>query len=169
MARAKEPEILLPLRPRWRAGNRMLGDDSLNLLAHLLDDWFRIPGTAIRVGFDGLIGLIPGFGDVAAGLASLILIVAAWLRGVPYVTLARMAVNVGIEVLVGSVPFAGDVFVVAWKANRRNYKLMTRHIAEPHRHTWKDRLFLAGLVAGLWAVFAAPIVVIVLLLHWLVR
>lgn len=167
MARVKEPEILAPLRPRWRAGSRLLGDENLDLLAHLLDDWFRIPGTAIRVGLDGLIGLIPGFGDVAAGLASLILIVAAWLRGVPYVTLARMAVNVGVEVLVGSVPFAGDVFVVAWKANRRNYKLMTRHIAEPHRHTWKDRLFLAGLVVGLWAVFAAPIVVIVLLVHWL--
>ncbi|MCL5262705.1 MAG: DUF4112 domain-containing protein [Acidobacteria bacterium] len=169
MARVQEPEVLLPLRPRWNAGGRWLGDDNLDLLAHLLDDWFRIPGTAIRIGFDGVIGLIPGFGDVLAGLASLILIVAAWLRGVPYVTLARMAVNVGIEVLVGSVPFAGDVFVVAWKANRRNYRLMTRHIAEPHRHTWKDRLFLAGVVAGLWAVFVLPLVVIVLLVRWVVR
>lgn len=167
MVRVKEPEILQPLRPRWRAGNGLLSDDSLDLLAHLLDDWFRIPGTAIRVGFDGLIGLTPGFGDVAAGLASLILIVAAWLRGVPYVTLARMAVNVGIEVLVGSVPFAGDVFVVAWKANRRNYRLMTRHIEQPHRHTWKDRVFLGGVVVGLWAVFVLPLVVIVLLVRWL--
>ena len=169
MVRVKKPEILPPLRPRWRAGNLLLSDDNLDLLAHLLDDWFRIPGTAIRVGFDGLVGLIPGFGDVAAGLASLVLIVAAWLRGVPYVTLARMAVNVGIEVLVGSVPFAGDVFVVAWKANRRNYKLMTRHIEEPRRHTWKDKLFFVLVLVGLWVVFVLPLVVIVLVVHWLLR
>lgn len=168
MSRVREPEILRPLRPRWTPGSRWLGDDKLDLIAHLLDDCFRIPGTAIRVGLDGVIGLIPGFGDLLAGLASLILIVAAWLRGVPYVTLARMAVNVGVEVLVGSVPFAGDVFVVAWKANRRNYKLLTRHIQEPHRHTWKDRLFLAGVVIGLWVVFVLPLVVIVLLVRWLV-
>lgn len=167
MTRVREPEVLPPLRPRWRAGSRWLGDENLDLLAYLLDEWFRIPGTAIRVGFDGLIGLIPGFGDVAAGLASLILIVAAWLRGVPYVTLARMAVNVGIEVLVGTVPFAGDVFVVAWKANRRNYRLMTRHMEEPHRHTWKDRVFLGSMLAGLWAVFMLPLVVMVLLVRWL--
>lgn len=169
MSRVPEPEVLPPLRPRWTGSSRWLGDDNLDLLAHLLDDWFRIPGTAIRVGLDGLIGLIPGFGDVAAGLASLILIFAAWLRGVPYVTLARMAVNVGMEVLVGSIPFAGDVFVVAWKANRRNYKLMTRHIVEPRRHTWKDWLFLAALTLGLWSVFLLPLLVIVLLLRWLLR
>lgn len=168
MRRVRDPEVLRPLRPRWTAGGRLLSDENLDLIAHLLDDWFRIPGTAIRIGFDGLIGLIPGFGDVVAGLASLILIAAAWLRGVPYVTLARMAVNVGVEVLVGSVPFAGDVFVVAWKANRRNYKLMTRHIEEPHRHTWKDRVFLAGILVGLWVVFVLPLVVIVLLVRWLV-
>ena len=169
MSRVREPEVLPPLRPRWAAGSRLLSDDNLDLIAHLLDEWFRIPGTAIRIGFDGLIGLIPGLGDVLAGLASLILIAAAWLRGVPYVTLARMAVNVGLEVLVGSVPIAGDVFVVAWKANRRNYRLMTRHIEEPHRHTWKDRLFLAGIVIGLWVVFVLPLVVIVLLVRWLVK
>jgi hypothetical protein len=46
---------------------------------------------------------------------------------------------------------------------------MTRHIEEPHRHTWKDRLYLAAIVVGLWGVFVLPLAVIVLLLRWLLR
>ena len=68
----------------------------------LLDEAFRIPGTGIRFGLDGIIGLVPGLGDVLAGLLSLIIPLAAWIRGVPYVTLVRMAANLGIGVLVGS-------------------------------------------------------------------
>jgi hypothetical protein len=63
-------------------------------------------------------------------------------RGVPYVTLARMGVNLAIDVTIGAIPFLGDAFDIAWKANRRNYKLLVRHIEQPRRHTWKDWLFL---------------------------
>ncbi len=67
------------------------------MLSHLLDDFIRIPGTPIRFGLDGIVGFIPGIGDVLGGLASTILIVAAWSRGIPKVTLARMVLNVAIE------------------------------------------------------------------------
>ncbi len=75
------------------------------MLAHVLDDCFRIPGTSIRFGVDGIVGLVPGLGDVIAGLASSLLVVAAWARGIPYITLVRMIVNLSIGVLVGSIPF----------------------------------------------------------------
>ena len=75
-------------------------------LEFLLDEAFRIPGTNFRFGMDGIIGLVPGLGDVLAGLLSLIIPLAAWMRGVPYVTLLRMAANLGIGVLVGSIPGA---------------------------------------------------------------
>ena len=127
---------------RQRA-QRWFSDERIDLFAHLLDDWFHIPFTPIRIGLDGLIGLIPGLGDILAGLASFVIILAAWIRGVPYVTLVRMMVNLGIEVVVGSIPVLGDVFDIAWKANRRNYKLMVRHLRQPHQHTWKDYAFLA--------------------------
>lgn len=162
------PEILPPARPpglRSRA-EQLFSDENLDLLAHLLDDWFHIPGTPIRLGLDGLIGLIPGLGDILAGLASCVLILAAWIRGVPYVTLARMLVNVGLEVAIGAVPFFGDIFIVAWKANRRNYRLLTRHLHQPHHHTWKDWAFLSGLIAAVLIVLAAPLVVLLLLLAW---
>jgi hypothetical protein len=173
---ATPPEILPPgVRPaavqprlsRLRAGDRLFSDENLDLLAHLLDDCFRIPGTPIRFGLDGLIGLIPGLGDVLAGLASSILIIAAWLRGVPYVTLARMLVNLGLDVVIGSIPFLGDIFDIAWKANRRNYKLLTLHLREPRRHTWKDFVFLLVLAAILLTILATPVLVLLWIVAWL--
>ena len=133
----------------------------------MLDDCFRIPGTRIRFGVDGIVGLIPAIGDVLTGLASCILIFAAWVRGVPYVTLTRMVVNLGIDVVIGAVPLLGDIFDVAWKANRRNYKLLVRHIEQPRRHTWRDWLFLLTLIAILAAIFLIPLVALVWIMDWL--
>jgi hypothetical protein len=165
-----KPEVLPPesntLSSRIRIGANWFADENLDLLAHLLDDWFRVPGTSIRFGIDGIIGLIPGLGDILAGLASCIIIVAAWFRGVPYVGLMRMVVNVAIDVIVGAIPIAGDAFDIAWKANRRNYALMTRHLRQPRKHTWKDYVFLLCIAAMLFAIFAVPVVMIVLITEW---
>lgn len=154
-----QPEIL---PPRSQKGSRVFSDENLDILTHILDDWLRIPGTRIRFGIDAIVGLVPAVGDVLGGLASCILLVAAWLRGVPYVTLTRMAVNVGIEVLIGTIPLLGDAFDIAWKANRRNYKLLIRHTEEPRRHpwshTWKDWAFLLTLGLAILIVFALPLI-----------
>lgn len=165
MSSRSEPEVLLPGRPfvrsRTRVGRSWFSDENLDLLAHLLDDWFRLPGTSIRFGLDGVIGLIPGLGDILAGLASCIIIIAAWFRGVPYVGLMRMVVNLAIDVIVGTIPFIGDAFDIAWKANRRNYALMVRHLRQPRRHTWKDYVFLFCIAAALIAIFVVPVIAIV--------
>jgi NAD/NADP transhydrogenase beta subunit len=153
----------LPLH-RWSLGERLLSDQSLLRFEILLDEAFRIPGTQLRFGIDGIIGLVPGLGDVLAGVLSLVIPTAAWIRGVPYVTLARMAVNLAIGVLVGSVPFFGDVFDIVWKVNRRNYLLMSRHLAEPRRHTVKDWSVLLLLMLLLAVAFAAPVVVLLWIL-----
>jgi len=163
------PEILPP-QGTWRAwAERVFSDANLDRFAHLLDDCFRIPGTRIRLGLDGLIGLIPGLGDVLGGIASCVLILGAWVRGVPYVTLTRMLVNLAIDVLIGSIPFLGDIFDIAWKANRRNYRLMTRHLRQPRRHTWKDYAFLMGIGAVILLILAAPLIVVLLLILWLLH
>jgi hypothetical protein len=170
MPQSTKPDVLPPesdpFRPRAGVGRSWLADENLDLLAHILDDWFRIPGTSIRFGLDGIIGLIPGLGDILAGLASCIIIVAAWFRGVPYVALARMVVNLALDVVIGAIPILGDAFDIAWKANRRNYALMTRHLRQPHKHTWKDYVFLVCIAGVVLAIFAAPIIAIVWLLGW---
>ncbi len=152
---------VLPPATRWNSGQRLLGDDRLRWLEVLLDEAFTIPGTGIRFGIDGIIGLIPGFGDVLAGILSLLIPMAAWIRGVPYVTLVRMLANVAIGLLVGMVPLFGDAFDIYWKANRRNYMLLNRSIAQPRRHSWRDWVFLLALGLAIGAIFAIPLLLIV--------
>jgi hypothetical protein len=151
---------------RWNRGAWLFRDRTLHRLEILLDEAFVIPGTGIRFGLDGIIGLVPGLGDVAAGILSLVIPLAGWIRGVPYVTLVRMVVNLGIGVLVGSIPILGDIFDIAWKANRRNYRLLCLHLGEPRRHTGRDWAFLLLLAAALALVFAIPLVLVLWLIVW---
>jgi hypothetical protein len=160
-------EGLSNAQDRWNRGAWLFRDSTLHKLEILLDEAFRIPGTGIRFGLDGIVGLVPGVGDVLAGLLSAVIPVAAWVRGVPYVTLVRMAVNVAIGVLVGSVPLFGDIFDIFWKANRRNYLLLCRHLEAPHRHTARDWGFLLLLSASLALIFAIPVVLVIWLIAWL--
>jgi hypothetical protein len=155
-----KPEIL---SPRMRRGSKAFDDENLDLLSHLLDDWFRIPGTSIRFGLDGIVGFIPGVGDALGGIASCIIIFAAWVRGVSYITLARMLANWGIEVLLGTVPILGNLFDIGWKANRRNYALLTGSLADPQGTRRRSWLFLAALCL----IFAIMLVLPMVLLAWL--
>src|SRR6202046_4529628 len=160
MPTSPQPEILPPRKPgpppRFQKASGLFADENLDFLSHVLDDWFRVPGTSIRFGLDGIIGLVPGLGDIIGGLASTVIVVAAWVRGVPYVTLIRMVVNIGIEVLLGTIPLLGDAFDIAWKANRRNYALIVRHLERPRKQTWRDWVFLSIIAAILAAIFLAP-------------
>jgi hypothetical protein len=96
----------------------------LDRLADLLDSRFRIPGTKIRFGLDGLIGLVPGIGDTLTLLPSAWLVWRAWQMGLPRRDIARMAANTGVDYAVGLVPILGDIFDVAFKGNRRNIAIL---------------------------------------------
>src|SRR5436305_7876221 len=98
------------VRQRMGGAGGVFRDENLDLLSRVLDTWFQVPGTRIRFGLDGIIGFIPGIGDVLGGLASCIIVLAAYFRGAPLVTIARMVTNVGIEVVVGMVPVLGNLF-----------------------------------------------------------
>jgi hypothetical protein len=160
MAFSAKPEVL---SPRLKHGGKAFDDESLDLLSHVLDDFIKIPGTSIRFGLDGIVGFIPGIGDLIGGIASCIIIIAAWVRGVSYVTVARMVANVAIEVVVGAIPVLGDMFDIAWRANRRNYALLTGSIYEPRKHTIQSWFFLGGLCLVLGALVLLPM----LLFAWI--
>ena len=100
----------------------------VRFIARMMDDQFRAPGTNLRFGLDFLLGLFPGLGDAVTSIISLLIVHHAWAAGASKLTLARMLGNVGIDFLVGSVPLFGDVFDFAWKANRKNARLLEAHL-----------------------------------------
>jgi hypothetical protein len=100
----------------------------IDALSTLLDTAFVFPGTHIRFGLDALIGLIPGVGDAITTALSLYIVREARALGAPRLLVARMIANVVVDGVVGAVPFVGDAFDVAWRANRRNMALLLDHL-----------------------------------------
>jgi hypothetical protein len=98
----------------------------LDAVAKLLDIAFIVPGTKIRYGIDGIIGLIPVVGDVIATAFSLWLVREARALGAPWHVTARMLGNVAVQGVVGMVPVAGDAFDVMFRANIRNVRMLRR-------------------------------------------
>jgi hypothetical protein len=97
-------------------------------LATMMDDRFRIPGTPLRFGWDSVLGLFPGLGDVLTSALSLLIVHHAWQTGAPKLTLARMLGNVGADFVIGAIPFLGDLFDFVWKANSKNAQLLEKHL-----------------------------------------
>jgi hypothetical protein len=98
----------------------------LDALAKLLDVAFILPGTNIRYGIDGLIGLIPIVGDLITTAISLWLVREARALGAPWHITARMLGNVALDGVVGIIPVAGDAFDVMFRANVRNVRMLKR-------------------------------------------
>src|SRR5690606_21112053 len=86
-------------------------------LARIMDAAIAIPGTRIRLGADAVLGLAPGVGDLIAKIASAYILYEAHQMGLPKHKLLRMGGNVLVDLVFGSVPVAGDVFDVFWRAN----------------------------------------------------
>lgn len=127
------------------------------MLAKLLDNSISIPGTGWKIGFDPLVGLIPGIGDLIGAVLSGYIILEAARAEVPAYTLVRMLVNVGIDTLVGAIPAVGDVFDAAWKSNTKNVALLERHLAG-------DRVAIAREKRGAIAVMVLAVIVLLLII-----
>lgn len=101
--------------------------DRLRTVARVMDSAIRIPGTDFRIGADSMLGLVPGVGDFAGALVGVSILNEARRLGMPGHKLAKMASNVGLDMLMGSVPLLGDVFDMYFKAHRRNVQLILDH------------------------------------------
>jgi hypothetical protein len=164
------PKVIVPASGAITGNDVASRTKRVRVLAQLLDSSIPVPGTSWKIGFDPIIGLIPGIGDLIGAVMSGYIILEAVRAEVPSVTLVRMLVNVGIDTLLGAVPAVGDVFDAAWKSNTMNVALLERHVAgiegRPGSVPVKRRNVLgviaialiglvlivgAGLALGIWA------------------
>jgi hypothetical protein len=112
------------------AAERSAVESELRDLEHLadwMDTRFRVPGTGIRFGLDGLLGLMPGIGDGVVALPALYAVAKARALGAPTHLQARMVGNILVDLVIGAVPLVGDIFDVGFKANTRNVRLLREH------------------------------------------
>ena len=122
-----------------------------------LDSAFRVPGTNLTFGFDPILGLIPGLGDLTTPFfAALLLLHAVRLR-IPRVVQVRMLINAAIDLAIGVIPFLGDFFDFGWKANVRNLALLERYARPGTTASRGDWLFVLGVIAVLAAVAVIPL------------
>jgi hypothetical protein len=134
------------------ARESILGDDPtsrtkrVRVIAKLLDNSIGIPGTPWKIGFDPIVGLIPGIGDLIGAVLSGYIVLEAARAKVPAYTLARMLMNVGIDTLLGAVPAVGDVFDAAWKSNTKNVALLERHLAGDQAAITREKRSAIGLM-----------------------
>jgi hypothetical protein len=137
--------------------------EQLRWLSHSLDDSIPLP-FGVRVGWDAVLGLIPGVGDAAGALMSAYVVAQAARLGAPPSVLGRMLGNVGIEALVGSVPFFGDLFDAGFKANLRNVRLLEQHLGSPQQARRASTLWVVGVMLALLLILGAGLALTVALL-----
>lgn len=142
---------------------------AVSKFAKWLDAGIRIPGTNLRFGLDPLLGLIPGGGDAAGAVLAGWIVVEAIRLGASRATLIRIVGNVALDAAVGAVPFIGDIFDFAWKANLRNVALLERHLTAPDRAQRADRSFTVLVLCGVSVMVLGLLALGILLTRWVFR
>ena len=161
---------VLPPEDRSRSPRQSTSLESrFRWLALIMDDFLRIPGTRLRFGLDPIIGLLPGIGDVTAAIVSAVAFVHAARSGVPKILLARMAMNILINELVGITPGLGDAFSFWFKSNVRNYELLRRYSATPAGSRRSDWIIVMAVLSLLFVIVCAGLIVTVFVLEGIGR
>jgi hypothetical protein len=128
------------------------GDPWLRLsrrLTEWLESSFQVPGTRLRFGWEPVIGLVPGVGDLVGAALSSVLLWTAHRLGVPRIVQARMLVNVVVDTGIGAIPVLGDLYDFFFRSNRRNLTLLERALGEPERPgRASDWAYVGAAVAG---------------------
>jgi Domain of unknown function (DUF4112) len=144
-----------------------LNDDALlEWLAWLMDESIAIGPW--KIGLDGLVGLIPGVGDMAGAAVSAVIILGAAQRGIPRSAVIRMVINVAIDALLGSLPVFGDIFDFAYKSNTRNIQIY-RETLVGERRAVKDWAFIALVALVLLVILLLPLIGLIFLGTYLAK
>jgi hypothetical protein len=113
--------------------------ERLITLTRLMDSAVDVPVLRTQVGLDALLGIVPVAGDLISAAIGLFMINEARELGASRWLQAKMLRNLVVDAAVGSVPLAGDVFDIYFRAHRRNLKLLQKELGEPYLESAAER------------------------------
>ena len=94
-----------------------------------------IPGINKPVGLDVILDVVPVIGDIAAAALGAYIVWEARNLGMSKWQISRMAGNVGVDWLLGLIPFVGAIPDFFFRSNTRNLKIIKRHLDKHHPGT----------------------------------
>ena len=104
-------------------------------LEKLMERMFVIPGINKPIGLDVILDLVPVAGSTAAAALGAYMAWEARNLGMPKTAVARMAGNVGVDWLLGLIPWVGAIPDLFFRSNSRNLKIIKRHLDKHHAAT----------------------------------
>jgi hypothetical protein len=104
-------------------------------MERVLERLFVIPGTKQKVGLDVILDIVPVIGDVAAAALGAYIVWEARNLGMPKWQIARMAGNVGVDWVLGLIPWVGAIPDFFFRSNSRNLRIIKRHLDKHHAGT----------------------------------
>jgi hypothetical protein len=104
-------------------------------MERILERLFVIPGTRQKVGLDVILDLVPVVGDIAAAALGAYIVWEAKNLGMSRAQIARMAGNVGVDWVLGLIPWVGAIPDFFFRSNTRNLRIIKRHLDKHHAGT----------------------------------
>ena len=127
--------------PKLRKEMPGLGSDPQSVrnriesMEKILERMFVIPGINKPVGLDVILDIIPGVGTISAAALGSYIAWEARNLGMSKWHVARMAGNIGFDMLLGMIPWIGAIPDLFFQSNTRNLRIIKRHLDKHHPHT----------------------------------
>lgn len=104
-------------------------------MERVLERLFVIPGINRPVGLDVILDLVPVVGDIAAAALGAYIVWEARNLGMSKWQITRLAGNVGVDWLLGLIPWVGAIPDFFFRSNTRNLRIIKRHLDKHHAGT----------------------------------
>ena len=101
----------------------------------IMERLIDIPGTNRKVGLDVIMDFVPVIGPTVAAVIGGYLAFEARNLGMSKWHMARMATNIGVDWLLGLIPFVGAVPDYFFRSNSRNLRIIKRHLDKHYPET----------------------------------
>ena len=131
MKSATDPKQSFPGLDRQPASVRQ----RVEALEKVMEGLFTVPGLNRKIGLDVILDLVPVVGSTAAAAIGSYLLWEARNLGLSKWQMARMGGNVGVDWLLGLIPWVGAVPDLFFRSNSRNLRIIKRHLDAHHPET----------------------------------